>query len=300
MAKFTSPPIASSADITPAVNNRIQRIVDELNGRVLYRSVPIGEPNAMSNDIDMGRNDIINAGLVACRSLLVAGGTEVGGDGGAILDLVATINQLEDDVVLLQAADGLLEGRVVSLEGDVPPLGGRLDIIEPTVSTHTSEISGLDSRVEALENYELCLITVNTGTIPLTTTPQTISGNTDIFVNGITRDAEGAIVYPQACRYIISWTLKLLTSSNVTVYLWIESYLPSTDEWVPVPYSGIQRDLPSIREVEISSSYLRLVPEIGMRFRIRMAASSNGSVSLAPTTLPNGTMMPSVRLDIRN
>ena len=300
MAKFNSPPIASSADITPAVNNRIQRIVDELNGRVLYRSAPIGEPNAMSNDIDMGRNDIINAGLIACQSLLVAGGTEVGEDGEAILDLVATINQLEDDVTLLQAADGLLEGRVASIEGDVPPLEGRLDVIEPIVSTHTSEINGLDSRVEALEDYEKCLITVNTGTIALTTSPQTISGNTDVFVNGITRLEDGSIAYPVACRYIISWTLKLLTSANTTVYLWVEKLNTAESTWDVAPYSGIQRDLPATREVEISSSYLRLVGAEGDRYRIRMSASGDGQVSLSPATLPNGVLMPSVRLDIRN
>jgi hypothetical protein len=264
MAKLTLSSVAPSVDNTTAINRNFQRVVDELNNKVLYRANLVNQPNNMTNDLDMGGNDIINVGIINGDKITLG------------------------DVPLYQILDGAVYQAVEDPQHEM-----RLNGLE-------SSVAALDTRVEALENYELCLITVNTGTIPLTTEPQTISGNTDIFVNGITRDVEGAIVYPQACRYIVSWTLKLLTSSNVTVYLWVESYLPSTDEWVPVPYSGIQRDLPSVREVEISSSYLRLVPEVGMRFRIRMTASSNGSVSLAPTTLPNGAVMPSVRLDIRN
>lgn len=53
MAKITIPDITGNRTTTAALNSRMTQIEDELNQKVLYRDNPEGEPNEMSNDIDM-------------------------------------------------------------------------------------------------------------------------------------------------------------------------------------------------------------------------------------------------------
>jgi len=58
---------------TNSINLRFQQIVDELNNKVLYRANPLGEPNAMSNDLDMVEHDILNGGTFNMKELFVDG-----------------------------------------------------------------------------------------------------------------------------------------------------------------------------------------------------------------------------------
>jgi len=72
MAKITIDTITSGYNLSK-INVALQAIVDELNDKVLYRDNPVGEPNEMSNDLDMNSNDILNVESLECQSLLING-----------------------------------------------------------------------------------------------------------------------------------------------------------------------------------------------------------------------------------
>ncbi len=59
MSKIILPDITSGYNLS-AINSNFQKIEDELNNKVLYRQVQDGEPNAMSENLDMNSNRIIN------------------------------------------------------------------------------------------------------------------------------------------------------------------------------------------------------------------------------------------------
>ncbi len=59
MSKITLPDITSGYNLS-AINSNFQKIEDELNNKVLYRQIQDGEPNAMSENLDMNSNRIIN------------------------------------------------------------------------------------------------------------------------------------------------------------------------------------------------------------------------------------------------
>lgn len=304
MAKLTISEIVSSANPVPAINRAIQTLVSEFNNKVVYRANPIGENNTMSNDLDMGDNDILNAGLVSCSTLIVAGGTEVGEDGAAILDLVTTINELEDGVVALELADSAIEDRLDGLESDHTSYAGRLDNIESTNTTQNTRLTMLEGEMDSVESdvaslqVNRVLSTVNTANVHLTTTPVTITGDTDVFNgSGITRLGDGSIQYSYPGYYVVTFTFKVGTTSNIEVYFWVEKWNGSS--WDNVPYSGIIRELPALREVEISASYLRSVQNADEIYRVRGSAASDNGAVLSADILPSGVTMPSIRLDIR-
>jgi hypothetical protein len=70
MSKIELDPIASGYNLD-VINNNFQKIEDELNNKVLYRTNPSGQPNQMSNNLDMNGKAIINA-------------SNIGGGGGAV------------------------------------------------------------------------------------------------------------------------------------------------------------------------------------------------------------------------
>lgn len=92
MAKINLPSIFSIAGI----NANFQLIANELNNRVLYRSNPVGEANAIqSTDIDYNGNNIMNANQVRATRLFLNGVEVVAND--LILDTALKIaNNLSD------------------------------------------------------------------------------------------------------------------------------------------------------------------------------------------------------------
>lgn len=62
MAKITLNPITGSYASVTAINARLQQIEDALNDNIIWRSGFVGEPNAMSVDLDMAGNRILNLG----------------------------------------------------------------------------------------------------------------------------------------------------------------------------------------------------------------------------------------------
>lgn len=396
MAKITISPISSSPDITGAVNAALQTITAELNDKVLYRKNPVGEPNTVSNDIDMGGNDLLNVGELDGSKILINGTplyevlenavyqtiinpadpfevhdgieryvttttdvddlhssgwyytvgigsghpagdvagwllvfarasegvpleytmqvfiphnsgykfyvrvkSEVAGSWSTWFDmssgpaltaheaLTSTAHDIETQITTVTDP---LDTRLDALEVAVPLLDGRLDVVEPLVTS-------LGNRVTALEDDHY-ISTINTTAIVLTTTPQVITGTSDLAVDEVLRNPDGSFTYPHAGRYVVSWTARMDVSVATTVYFWQEKWNPTLLQWDAVAYSGISRSYPTTDEVELSINYLRIV-NAGDIYRIMASKSATGSVSLLSTTLPNGVVMPSFRLDIR-
>ena len=60
MAKITLNPMSGSYASVTSLNALFQLIEDAFNDDVFYRTNPTGEPNVLSNDLDMGNNEILN------------------------------------------------------------------------------------------------------------------------------------------------------------------------------------------------------------------------------------------------
>lgn len=54
----------TNIDALSVINDNFDKIEQELQNKVLYRNNPSGEPNSISNDIDMNGNDLLNVGDV--------------------------------------------------------------------------------------------------------------------------------------------------------------------------------------------------------------------------------------------
>ena len=54
----------TNIDALSVINDNFDKIEQELQNKVLYRNNPVGEPNSISNDIDMNGSDLLNVGDV--------------------------------------------------------------------------------------------------------------------------------------------------------------------------------------------------------------------------------------------
>lgn len=73
MAKITLPEITAGYNSATQLNNAFALLAAELQGKVLYRDNPAGEPNTLENEIDMNTNDISNVGNIDTDTITVAG-----------------------------------------------------------------------------------------------------------------------------------------------------------------------------------------------------------------------------------
>lgn len=110
MSKINIPAVPSGFASTTALNERFQQIEDEFNNKVLYRPDVGAEPNAMSDDLDMGDNQIINvqAGVANTDAVNV----------GQISDLIA------EAAASIGPADGNVLGPVSSVDNEVALFSG--------------------------------------------------------------------------------------------------------------------------------------------------------------------------------
>lgn len=72
MSKVELDTISSGYNLSK-INSNFQKVEDELNNKVLYRQVEDGEPNAMSENLDMNSNNIINAANISTGKLFING-----------------------------------------------------------------------------------------------------------------------------------------------------------------------------------------------------------------------------------
>ena len=59
MSKITLNDV-TSLDSLSVINSNFDKLESELNNKVLYRDVPVGEPNSVQDDIDMNGKRIYN------------------------------------------------------------------------------------------------------------------------------------------------------------------------------------------------------------------------------------------------
>lgn len=183
-----------------------------------------------------------------------------------------------------------LDGRLATLETDVPLIEGRVDVLEAL------DVA-VDGRLDVLER-EVYLSSVRNTDLTLSTTGQVVGCNTCLGNSNISVNPDGSITYPYSGKYIVSWIANVSVTVATTIYFWIEKWNSTLSQWEAVDYSGIIRDFPTTNEVEFSVTYLRVV-EAGEIYRVMAAKSAAGSASLNSATLPNSVVMPSFRIDIR-
>lgn len=75
MSKVALDRVTSSFGFQAAFNTILQQIENEFSENVLYRKNPLGEPNSMSVDIDMGSHDLLNVGMVSATDFRINGET---------------------------------------------------------------------------------------------------------------------------------------------------------------------------------------------------------------------------------
>ncbi len=92
MAKININDLLDQTNFLGDLNLRFSQIEDELNNKVLYRTVPIGEPNNMGNDLDLSSNDILNVSTIFTNEISIGGvlfdltGLKWGGISGTLSD----------------------------------------------------------------------------------------------------------------------------------------------------------------------------------------------------------------------
>lgn len=69
MAKITLNNITNPEDIS-LINNNFNKIVDEFENKVLYRSNVVGDSNEMHNDLDMNSHDILNVDQLHAKRII--------------------------------------------------------------------------------------------------------------------------------------------------------------------------------------------------------------------------------------
>lgn len=72
MSKIELDPITSGYNLSK-INANFQKLESELNNKVLYREIQDGEPNAMSENLDMNSNEVINVSKLSTNVLEVGG-----------------------------------------------------------------------------------------------------------------------------------------------------------------------------------------------------------------------------------
>lgn len=72
MSKIELLDVASGYNLS-TINSNFQKVEDELNNKVLYRQVQDGEPNSMSENLDMNGNEVLNASKISSNTLVLGG-----------------------------------------------------------------------------------------------------------------------------------------------------------------------------------------------------------------------------------
>jgi hypothetical protein len=145
LAKITIPDVAAGFSLQTDVNTRLQQIEDELNNKVLYRANPVGESNAITNDIDMGNKDLYNVKSLVASEILV-NGVSIDGNFAASLAINSLYNADGSLRVSATSTGSTLSG-VVELESDLNVAGnqevtGTLDVTGAVGLASTLSVTG--------------------------------------------------------------------------------------------------------------------------------------------------------------
>lgn len=73
MAKITLPNITAGYSSATSINNAFAQLEAELQGKVLYRDNPVGEPNTLETELDLNNNAISNVSALDTDTITVAG-----------------------------------------------------------------------------------------------------------------------------------------------------------------------------------------------------------------------------------
>lgn len=149
MAKITLPTILNGSSTTQ-VNANFQAIATELNDKALYRDNPVGEPNAMQNDIDMNSNDVLNAKQIQAESLKVNGTLITATDPlGTVPASGVTYNNASSGLTADDAQDAIDE------------VEARVDTAETNITTLQSDVTTAQADITALEADSMGTLTVS-------------------------------------------------------------------------------------------------------------------------------------------
>ncbi len=196
MAKITINPITGSYASVTAINNRFAQLETALNDSVLWRGGFIGEPNAMSVDVDMDGNTILNLDVlnstvsggsiadgvswaqewaIAIEGLLISAGA--GGNGTSDYSALHWAAKSAADVIVTNAdvvstgLDVIATGLdVVSTNGDVVSTGLDVGITNADVVSTNADVVSTNSDV------------ITTNADVLTTNGDVISTNADVLI----------------------------------------------------------------------------------------------------------------------
>jgi len=146
MSKIEFSTISNNNDLN-VMNDNFDLIAEALNGSVLYRGNPSGEPNTMGNDLDMNGEDILNADTVSARRLKLNGryispSTEfVDSEEVYIQSVAISNNTTVDDVSLLNAGTFTGQHYFYDLSDEITYKS--LEGVSATVTSISAEVNGV-------------------------------------------------------------------------------------------------------------------------------------------------------------
>jgi len=149
MAKITLPTIVAGYSSATSINNAFAQLEAELQGKVLYRDNPVGEPNTLETEIDMNNNAISNVSALDTDTITVAG-----------VDLTTKVGEAATSATASAASAVASAASAAAALASELAAAGYLDNFDDTYLGAKSSAPTLDNDGNALQDGALYFDTV--------------------------------------------------------------------------------------------------------------------------------------------
>lgn len=147
MSKISLNTVTNGQNISN-INSNFSAIADALNSKVLYRNNPAGEPNQMSNSLDMNGNDILNAGHVSSTGITVDGvdlTQELDGIAASVAQAQAAAAASSQSATDSQVAASTVQSLVPTINGAAQKANNLSDLPSPSTARTSLGLGSVDN-----------------------------------------------------------------------------------------------------------------------------------------------------------
>lgn len=224
MSKVALDRVTSSFGFQAAFNNILQQIENEFSENVLYRKNPLGEPNSMSVDIDMGSHDLLNVGMVSATDFRINGETLTQSLQDTLEEVAAypaeAMGYRDEALAYRDQAQGFaINSQDSALASQTSADDSAISAAEALASELAAELAAANAAADILANIAPVqargiLLTGET-TITLPWEYDNVNKNVSVFLDGVKQDADVALTYPSTTTIVLSEAVTETTNWEV-------------------------------------------------------------------------------------
>jgi len=213
MSKVALDRVTSSFGFQAAFNTVLQQIENEFSENVLYRKNPLGEPNSMSVDIDMGSHDLLNVGLVSATDFRINGKTLTQSLQDTLEEVAAypaeAMGYRDEALAYRDRAQGFaINSQDSAIASQASADSSAISASEALASEQAAELAAANAAADILANIAPAqargiLLTGET-TITLPWEYDNVNKNVSVFLDGVKQDADVALTYPSTTTIVLS------------------------------------------------------------------------------------------------